>query len=630
MKAVRFVIDNNNNYYRLELAKALLNFTEYDFTFFWEQCISAGKTAHKTGRLPQDIMNTARNSAARCHPYVEACLGSSFDCIAVDCIIAYICSSEHIGLEELWARCISPKNNYETTIFRRISEYKTGRAVNQWVNIVRMVEYARKKMNFIYDCSREEPLTADEIKARKDYFDLAFSVAANELGYYSEDVPYVRRYTPALMPDVTFKMVDASKKLYGAIKDSLRDSSPAGFKGHNRILGDQNAMEIFEYIKELKQPEAADMRFISDEIAKAEQSVIYYPTGFKGIIDLEFDLMAEEGIYLDRCRNCGRFFVHSEEYKRPYCGRVTASGKTCRRIDEEYMAAIARAEAEKKAYADAAAKAAEEAARRAAEEEARKEAQRRAEEEEALKKVSYTVPDELEKRSEKLYNSLYRRIGKIIDEAEFREWSQYLSNLKKNVRSGEATAEQLEEFLESAEKMYEDRRIDYRLRKNKSEIITAEPVEERKSSENKHAERPKSKSGRIEAFAPQRYDRHNKPVSVKKQLSDAELYKAAAEAGLSLPNIDTAAVLGSLYGADNRGDKPLQKDYKPFEPKRYSSLYDAMLDEMDNDIKSRADSSQEAAPAPYVPPARVIRKPQWEKVSRDSVYSGESFDNIRR
>ena len=72
LKAVRFVIDNNNNYYRLELAKALLNFTEYDFTFFWEQCISAGKTAHKTGRLPQDIMNTARNSAARCHPYVEA------------------------------------------------------------------------------------------------------------------------------------------------------------------------------------------------------------------------------------------------------------------------------------------------------------------------------------------------------------------------------------------------------------------------------------------------------------------------------------------------------------------------------------------------------------------------------
>ncbi|MBQ8569680.1 MAG: hypothetical protein IJ446_10735 [Oscillospiraceae bacterium] len=628
MKAVRFVIDNNNNYYRLELAKALLNFTEYDFTFFWEQCISAGKTAHKTGRLPQDIMNTARNSAARCHPYVEACLGSSFDCIAVDCIIAYICSSEHIGLEELWARCISPKNNYESTIFRRISEYKTGRAVNQWVNIVRMVEYARKKMNFIYDCNREEPLTADEIKARKDYFDMAFSVAANELGYYSEDVPYVRRYTPALMPDVTFKMVDASKRLYNAIKEDIRDATPTKFKGRNKLLGDQNAMEIFEYIKDLKQPEAADMRFISDEIAKAEQSVIYYPTGFKGIIDLEFDLMAEEGIYLDRCRNCGRFFVHSDEYRRPYCGRVTASGKTCRRIDEEYMAAIARAEAEKKAYADAAAKAAEEAARKAAEEEARREEQRRAEEE-AHKKALYTVPEELEKRSEKLYNSLYRRIGKIIDEAEFREWSQYLSNLKKNVRNGEATVEQLEEFMESAEKMYEDRRIDYRLRKNKSEIIIAEPVEENKPPENKHTERPRSKSGRIEAFAPQRYDRSNKPVSVKKQLSDAELYRAAAEAGLSLPNIDTAAVLGNLYGAQNDAQSA-GKEYKPFEPKRYSSLYDAMLDEMGADIRARAEQTEEKAPMPYVPPARVIRKPQWEKVSRDSIYSGESFDNIRR
>ena len=47
MNSIWFVIKGNNNFHKLELSKTLLHFTEFDFTYFWEQCIEAGKNARK-------------------------------------------------------------------------------------------------------------------------------------------------------------------------------------------------------------------------------------------------------------------------------------------------------------------------------------------------------------------------------------------------------------------------------------------------------------------------------------------------------------------------------------------------------------------------------------------------------
>ncbi|MGN1416123.1 MAG: hypothetical protein ACI4XF_04730 [Oscillospiraceae bacterium] len=443
MDAVRFIIGNNNTYYDLEPGKDLLDFTEFNFSFFWEQCIEAGKAASKTGRLPAELMQSARNTAAQCHPYVKACIEGSFDSVVIDCIIAYICSSENIGLEELWARCISPKNNYESAIFRRISEYKTCRSVNQWINIVRINEYAKKKLDFIYNDKADSNISADEYRRRKEYFDLAFSIAANETGFPAEDMPYVRRYSPSLAPESAFRMGKFSHYVYSSVSEKLKKISSDSIKQVTPVTSDQSAMDAFSHIKDMERPDSLEIRRASME-ELGSGSVIYMPTGFKGIIDLEFDLLEENGEHIERCVSCGRYFIRGKEYDSPYCSRVNPSGRTCLAAHEEQQRL--RREAEEKA------RRAEEEARRAAEE---------AEEKAKLaglraNKVPVIIPRELDLRSQALYYNLSKCAGREMDRAEFEEWAGYLNSLKDNIRNGDGSISQLEDFLKSAEKMYGD------------------------------------------------------------------------------------------------------------------------------------------------------------------------------
>ncbi|MGN0690776.1 MAG: DUF6076 domain-containing protein [Oscillospiraceae bacterium] len=443
MDAVKFIIGNNNTYYDLEPGKDIISFTEFNFSFFWEQCIEAGKTGSKTGRLPAELMQSARNTLSQCHPYVKACIEGSFDSAAIDCIIAYICSSENIGLEELWARCISPKNNYEASIFRRISEYKTGRSVNQWINIVRINEYAKKKLDFIYNDKADSNISADEYRRRKEYFDLAFSISANEMGFAAEEMPYVRKYSPSLAPEAAFRMGKFSRYVYGSVSEKLRKIPSDSSKQVSPVISDQSAMDAFSYIKDMERPDSLEMRRASMEGMQCG-SVVYMPTGFKGIIDLEFDLLEEKGEHIERCVSCGRYFIRSKEYDVPYCSRVNSGGRTCLAAHEEQQRL--RKEAAEKA------RIAEEEARRAAEE---------AEERARLaslrtNKVPVIIPRELDLRSQALYYNLSKCAGREMDRAEFEEWAGYLESLKDNIRNGDGSISQLEDFLKSAEKMYGD------------------------------------------------------------------------------------------------------------------------------------------------------------------------------
>lgn len=444
MDAVRFIIGNNNTYYELAPGKDMLCFTEFNFSFFWEQCIEAGKAASRSGRLPAELMQSARNAVTQCHPYVKACIEGSFDSVVIDCIIAYICSSESIGLEELWARCISPKNNYETAIFRRISEYKTGRAINQWINIVRINEYAKKKLDFIYNDKAGSNISADEYRRRKEYFDLAFSIAANEMGFPAEDMPYVRKYSPSLAPEAAFRMGKFSHYVYGSVSEKLKRISSDSMRQVSSVISDQSAMDAFSHIKDMERPDSLEMRRASLE-GIGSSSVIYMPTGFKGLIDLEFDLLEENGEHIERCVSCGRYFIRGKEYDSPYCSRVNSGGKTCLAAHEEQQRL--RREAEEKA------RRAEEEARRAAaeaEEKARLAGLRTA------NKVPVIIPRELDLRSQALYYNLSKCARREMDRAEFEEWAGYLESLKDNIRNGDGSISQLEDFLKSAEKMYGD------------------------------------------------------------------------------------------------------------------------------------------------------------------------------
>ena len=402
MDTIIFVTQNSNNFYKLELYKTLIQFAEYDFTYFWEQSIALGKSSRTTGKYEYKQFSIIKNMISKCHPYFEAQINSDFEHIVLDCIIEYICHSEKIGLEELWARCISPKNEYERAIFSRISEYKTNRAINQWANLIRMQDYAKNKLEYIF---AGEPSTKNTYKARKCYFDLTFSVVAKELGFPSEELPSNQRFNTALMPNAPFMISKVSKTILKRVSDVLDDTDEPMYNHINGIMRDQIGLDAFSYIKSLPRPEDADLN-MAKEAFQALADEVYMPNSFKAIIDLEFDKMIEKEIFLQKCLKCGKYYLQDGIYIGNYCNRVNASGKTCREQFEDERV------------------------------------------------VNEAEQESLKRRTDRIYTKLEKRVGDGFAEKEFKEWAQYLENMQENVRNDISTRQDLEDFLEYSEKLY--------------------------------------------------------------------------------------------------------------------------------------------------------------------------------
>lgn len=403
MNSLIFVTRNNNNFYKAEPGKTLLHFSEYDFTCFWEQCIALGQEFRKTGSYELRKISQVKNLIVKCHPYYEAQINGDFEAVVMDCIIEYICHSENIGLEELWARCISPKNVYEKAIFTRISEYKTNRGINQWANLMRMQEYVKTKAAYIFD---GEPASRNEYRTRKGYFDLTFSVMAKELGFPSMELPSVKCYSPCLMPNAAFMLSKVSKGILRKISGIVDEAEEPEYAHIHGALKDQVGLDAFRYIKNITRPEEPEMKTAMAAF-QGLSSAVYMPDSFKALIDLEFDMMIEEDVFLQKCEKCGKYFYQAMDYKGKFCNRVNASGKTCREL----------AEAEK---------------------------------------PSEPIEEDLDERCQKIFNSMYQLVGSGMEEHEFKEWSQYLLNMEKNVEMECSTKEDLEAFLEYSEKMCSD------------------------------------------------------------------------------------------------------------------------------------------------------------------------------
>ncbi|MGN1105321.1 MAG: DUF6076 domain-containing protein [Huintestinicola sp.] len=567
---------------------------EFDFTYFWEQCIEAGRNARKTGRIARNMENMAMNALVKCHPYVEACASTEFSSVVLDCIIAYICHSEGIGLEELWARCISPKSLYEKAIFNRVSEYKTGRGINQWINIVRMQEYARSKIKFIYECDSNVMLRPEDYRTRTEYFDLAFSVAANETGCPMDKLPSVKMYTPSTLPDSVFMMGRMSKNIYRRLSDVLRDAEMWDEKALNDHNRDQTALDAFSYVKDMPRPAENDMRFALEAVSELPETV-YVPDSFKAMIDLEFTLMSQKGIYMSKCPRCGRFFVRDPQEKSPYCHRVNSSGMTCtEQINEELgIAAMKRGEvpvSEENPVSETV------PSENETEETANIEAVETTSEPEPAPEPMWQpakpvvfdeqppqpieIPKELEKRCQRVYNMLYKRIGTLMTEKEFREWSGYLSDTKRDLREGNAEISQMEEFLDYWE--------------------TAVKKQSRKS--RRHKEEAYNAPSYIENVPVSHSDTEGNELS---SMFD-EAVKAAEEkedSGISPAGTEAA---------------PEERSFKPFEPPKYSTVLEAMLDGKYKSEELLTDSSGDsAADGDITVNGKKITLPNWEKITRE-------------
>ena len=147
--SIVFAVKDGRCLHELPLGRTLSGFIGFDFSPFRERCIEAGRDGRKNGVLSSSMEDMAENELAKCHPYVRACMGNEYSRAVIDCIIDCICLSENISAEELWLRCISPVTEYEKCIFDRLCEYRTGRASNQWINVLRIREYAMTKAEFI-------------------------------------------------------------------------------------------------------------------------------------------------------------------------------------------------------------------------------------------------------------------------------------------------------------------------------------------------------------------------------------------------------------------------------------------------------------------------------------------------
>ena len=63
------------------------------------------------------------------------------------------------------------------------------------------------------------------------------------------------------------------------------------------------------------------------------------------------------------------------------------------------------------------------------------------------------ITNDIETRCQILYTALSNKVGEEFKENEFKEWSQYLENMRENVKTEAATVEDLEAFLEYSERM---------------------------------------------------------------------------------------------------------------------------------------------------------------------------------
>lgn len=390
---------NTNDIYQVNVPSNLLGFCKFDFTHFMEDCNQLCRDCMKSGEYPLDEVNVIRNSISGCHRYYENNIRGIFDKIVVDCWIEYICRQGEMGTSSLWESLINCKTPFQKVIFQRLSEYRSHRAINQWVNLLKIQEYARKKVDYIFGCKLSG---VSEATGRLNVFDLMFSVAANEQGYSLETISSVKEYKPGRLPTAPFVFGGAAKEIMRNLFKNVHfaDSQPYVSRDEG-TMSDWEAMDAFGVIKSYL-PEHSDnvVNTIIKSMVKVSEKV-YVPSGFKAFIDLEIDSLINSGAFLQRCRRCKEYYIRDDYYTSEYCDTIHRDGSTCREIMEQ-------------------------------------------------PRFDPPTPEELEElkgKSDSLYREISERVGKNISQRDFTEWLNYFNVIKNKVINGEARPSDFDDFV---------------------------------------------------------------------------------------------------------------------------------------------------------------------------------------
>lgn len=399
-RTLQLVGRTSNEIFMLRYPRSVLNFCDYDLAYFAENAIAACNQAQKDGELDFDRVTDLRNSIKDAHVYIEHHLRTVYDKIVLDCWIDYICRRDNVGTATLWNRFIGCTTAFEKAVFVRLCDYRYNKAINEWLNLVRVQDYAKNKISFLFSKNLSG---AEEAAARRNYFDLMFSVTARELGCRIEELGVIKVFSVGRLPSAPFVFPNISKDI---VKNLLADfdySEDYSDSENYGQLSDQIAMDAFSYMKHGLAQEF-DSYNISRSAMENSPQKVYMPCGLKAAVDLEIDALIESGGWLARCKRCGRYFLRDKENNEEYCSLKNPGGLTCLQIYEQ-------------------------------------------------EHPRSRITPETERLCREITDEMYARVDRTMSLKEYESWKNYLDSLKSKVESGEIPAEELSEFIRYSSSM---------------------------------------------------------------------------------------------------------------------------------------------------------------------------------
>ncbi|MBD5130464.1 MAG: hypothetical protein HDT43_11190 [Ruminococcaceae bacterium] len=393
-RTLKLVGKTSNEIFLLRYPATLLDFCDFDLSLFAKDSVDLCNEALKTGTLNDDRAAELRKDIQNAHCYIRQHIRTVYEKVVLDCWIDYVCRRDNIGDSALWNRFVRCKSPFEKAVFARLCDFRYNRDINQWLNIVRVQDYARTKVNFVFT---ETVKTVEEVAARRNYFDLAFSVTARELGCRIEDLGVTKVFSVGRIPTAPFMFPNISKEIVRNVLAEFDYSDDYSDVEEYGDTADQIAMDAFSRMKEGLPQELSSYSIVRGKMENYPEK-IFMPCSLKAVVDLEIDTMIENGGWLAKCKRCGRYFMKDNEHPEDYCSLYIPNGKTCLELWEE-------------------------------------------------ENPKPKVTSELEKRCAEVTDEMYQRVDKTMSVKEYDYWHNYLEAMKKKVDNGEIAPEELENFL---------------------------------------------------------------------------------------------------------------------------------------------------------------------------------------
>ena len=392
---LKLVGRTSNEIFLLRYPSSVLDFCGFDLSYFAKSAIDACSEAQKTGKINPDVFAQLRRDIQNAHCYIEHNIRTTYEKVAIDCWIDYLCRRDNIGTGTLWNRYISCRTPFDKLVFSRLCEFRYNRAINEWLNIVRVQDYAKSKIDFVFT---KDVKNAKEAASRRNYFDLMFSVTAQEMGCRLEDLGEIKVFSVGRTPSSPFMFSAISKDIVRHVLADFDYSDDYSDIGNYREISDQIAMDAFAKMKAGLPAELSSYNIVRGKMENYTEK-IYMPCSLKAVVDLEIDAIIESGGILCPCKRCGRLYLKNADYSEDYCRTYLTNGKTCLEIYRE---------------------------------------------EHPIQRITPT----LEEKCRSVTDEIYSRVGKTMSTKEYENWYTYMSAMKGKVDTGEISAEELNSFLD--------------------------------------------------------------------------------------------------------------------------------------------------------------------------------------